>query len=42
MRVSEAIVQGDRVRALWSEVLLGLSLREWERTRTRAASHIGH
>ena len=27
--LSEAIVQGDWVRALWSEVLLGLSLREW-------------
>ena len=27
--LSEAIAQGDWVRALWSEVLLGLSLREW-------------
>ena len=29
MGLSEAIAQGDRVRALWSEVLLGLNLREW-------------
>ena len=28
-RVSEAIAQGDWVRALWSEAVLGLSLREW-------------
>ena len=29
MGLSEAIAQGDRVRALWSEVVLGLNLREW-------------
>ena len=29
MGVSEAIAQGDWMRALWSEVVLGLSLREW-------------
>ena len=27
--LSEAIAQGDWVRTLWSEVVLGLSLREW-------------
>ena len=27
--MSEAIAQGDWVRALWSEMVLGLSLREW-------------
>ena len=27
--LSEAIAQGDWVRALWSEMVLGLSLREW-------------
>ena len=29
MGLSEAIAQGDWVRALWSEVVLGLKLREW-------------
>ena len=29
MALSEAIAQGDWMRALWSEVVLGLSLREW-------------
>ena len=29
MGLSEAIAQGDWVRALWSEVVLGFSLREW-------------
>ena len=29
MGLAEAIAQGDCVRALWSEVVLGLSLREW-------------
>ena len=29
MGLSEAIAQGDWARALWSEVVLGLSLREW-------------
>ena len=29
MGLSEAIKQGDCVRALWSEVVLGLNLREW-------------
>ena len=29
MGLSEAIAQGDWVRALWSEMVLGLSLREW-------------
>ena len=29
MGLCEAITQGDWVRALWSEVVLGLSLREW-------------
>ena len=29
MGLSEAIAQGDWVRAFWSEVALGLSLREW-------------
>ena len=27
--LSEAIAQGDWVRALWSDMVLGLSLREW-------------
>ena len=30
MGLSEAIAQGDWVRALWSEMVLGLSLREWQ------------
>ena len=29
MGLSEAIAQGDWVRALWSEMVLGLSLRKW-------------
>ena len=29
MGLSEAIVQDDWIRALWSEVVVGLSLREW-------------
>ena len=29
MGLSEGIAQGDWVRALWSEAVLGLSLREW-------------
>ena len=29
MGLSQAIAQGDWVRALWSEMVLGLSLREW-------------
>ena len=29
MGLSEAIAHGDWVRAFWSEVVLGLSLREW-------------
>ena len=29
MVLSEAIAQGDWVRALWSEMVLVLSLREW-------------
>ena len=29
MGLSEAIAQGDWIRAQWSEVVLGLSLREW-------------
>ena len=29
MGLCETIAQGDWVRALWSEVVLGLSLREW-------------
>ena len=29
MGLSVAIAQGDWVRALWSEVVLGLNLREW-------------
>ena len=29
MGLSAAIAQGDWIRALWSEVVLGLSLREW-------------
>ena len=29
MGLSEAIAQGDWVRALWCQVVLGLSLREW-------------
>ena len=29
MGLSEAIAQGDRVRALWNEMVLGLSLRGW-------------
>ena len=29
MGLSKAIAQGGWVRALWSEVVLGLSLREW-------------
>ena len=31
MGLSEAIAQGDWVRALWGEVVLGLSLREWRK-----------
>ena len=42
MGLSEAIAQGDWVRALWSEVVLGLNLREWPRTRKCVASHIVH
>ena len=42
MSLSEAIAQGDWVRALWSAMVLGLNLREWWRTRKRSASHIGH
>ena len=26
---AEAIAQSDRIRALWSEVVLGVGLREW-------------
>ena len=29
MDLSEAIAQGDWIRALWSEVVLGLILRDW-------------
>ena len=29
MGLSEAIAQGDLVRVLWSEVVLGLNLGEW-------------
>ena len=29
MGLSEAIAQSDCVRALWSEVVFGLNLREW-------------
>ena len=29
MGLSEPIAQGDWVRALWSEMVLGLSLRDW-------------
>ena len=29
MGLSEAISQGDWVRALWSEIVLDLNLREW-------------
>ena len=36
MGLSEVIAQGDRVRALWSEVVLGLSLRESPRTARKA------
>ena len=33
MGLSEAIAQGDWVRALWSEMAPGLSLREWRERR---------
>ena len=33
MGLSEAIAQGDWVRALWSEVVLGLSLPEWHENK---------
>ena len=42
MGLSEAIAQGDWVRALWSEVVLGLESVRMARTKRRAASHIGH
>ena len=29
MGLSEAFAQGDWVRALWSEMVMGLSLRDW-------------
>ena len=41
MGLSEAIAQGDWVRALWSEVVLGQSAR-MARTRKCAASRFGH
>ena len=33
MGLSEAIAQGVWVRALWSEMVLGLSLREWRKRK---------
>ena len=39
MGLSEAIAQGDWVRALWSEMVLGLSLRKW-RERKDVPPHI--
>ena len=42
MALSEAIAQGDWMRALWSEVVLGLSLREWREQEKGASPHIGH
>ena len=43
MGLSKAIAQGDWVRALWSEVVLGLNLREWrEQERKCATPHLGH
>ena len=41
MGSSEAFAQGDWVRALWSEMVLGLSARV-ARTKRSATSHIGH
>ena len=41
MGLSEAVAQGDWVRALWSEMVLGLSLREW-RERKDVPTQIGH
>ena len=38
MGLSEAIAQGDWVRALWSEVVLGLVLREWREQENVAPS----
>ena len=35
MGLSEAIAQGDWVRALWREMVLGLSLREWREGQPR-------
>ena len=40
--MSEAFAQGDWVRALWSEMVLGLSPHEWRGTKRGATSHIGH
>ena len=39
MGLSEAIAQGDWVRALWSEMVLGLCLREWRERKEVATSH---
>ena len=42
MGLSEAIAQDDWVRALWSEMVLEVSLREWRERKDVHASHIGH
>ena len=42
MGLSEAIALGDWVRALWSEVVVGLSLREWREQENVPAPHFGH
>ena len=42
MGLSEAISQGDWERALWSEMVLRLSLREWREQKRSATFHIGH
>ena len=41
MGLSEAFAQGDWVRALWSERVLGLSPHEWRGTKRSATFHIG-
>ena len=42
MGLSEATAQGDWVRALWSEMVLGLSLCEWREREDVPPSHFGH
>ena len=42
MGLSEAIAQGHWVRALWSEVVLGLNLPEWREQKKCATPHLSH